>query len=221
MIVFLGFPVKNKRRKVELWQALTVTPIRFSNVLVLASSSPYRRLLLERLRVPYSSASPELDESPLAGEAPPHTAVRLAEAKARAVAARFPGAIVIGSDQVAVLDGAPLGKPGTHAAALAQLLAMRGRSVVFHTALCVLDPARGTCRTDEVPTTVQFREYSHAQAERYLEIEKPYDCAGSAKIEAMGIALVEKVVSTDPTALIGLPLIALVSLLREAGVEVL
>jgi septum formation protein len=190
-------------------------------VLVLASSSPYRRLLLERLRVPYSSASPDLDESPLPGEAPPHTAVRLAEAKARAVAARFPGAIVIGSDQVAVLDGAPLGKPGSHAAALAQLLAMRGRSVVFHTALCVLDAARGTCRTEDVPTTVQFREYSDAQAERYLELEKPYDCAGSAKIEAMGIALVEKVVSTDPTALIGLPLIALVSLLREAGVEVL
>jgi septum formation protein len=191
------------------------------NVLVLASSSPYRRMLLERLRVPYSSASPDLDESPLPGETPPQTAVRLAEAKARAVAARFPGATVIGSDQVAVLDGTPLGKPGTHAAALAQLQAMRGRSVVFHTAVCVLDANRGTCRTEDVPTTVRFREYSDAQAERYLELDKPYDCAGSAKIEAMGIALVEEVVSTDPTALIGLPLIALVSLLREAGVEVL
>jgi septum formation protein len=190
-------------------------------VLVLASSSPYRRLLLDRLRVPYSTASPDLDESPLPGEAPPQTAVRLAAAKARAVAARFPDAVVIGSDQVAVLDGVPLGKPGTHEAALAQLMAMRGRSVVFHTAVCVLDAARQTCRTEDVPTTVQFREYSDVQAKRYLELEQPYDCAGSAKIEAMGIVLVEKVVSTDPTAIIGLPLIALVSLLREVGVEVL
>jgi septum formation protein len=177
-------------------------------------------MLLERLRVPYSSASPDVDETPLPDEGPAQTASRLAEAKARAVAARFPGAIVIGSDQVAILDGAPLGKPGNHAAALAQLKAMRGRSVVFHTALCVLDATRGTCRTRDVPTTVHFRDYSDAQAERYLELEKPYDCAGSAKIEAMGIALVEEVVSTDPTALIGLPLIALVSLLNEAGVDV-
>jgi septum formation protein len=191
------------------------------NVLVLASSSPYRRMLLDRLRIPYSTTSPELDETPLPGEPPVQTALRLAEAKARAVAVRFPGAIVIGSDQVAVLDGNPLGKPGTHEAAHAQLMTMRGRSVVFHTALCVLDAGSGTCRTADVPTTVRFREYSDAQAERYLELDKPYDCAGSAKIEAMGIALVEEVVSTDPTALIGLPLIALVSLLREAGVEAL
>jgi septum formation protein len=178
-------------------------------------------MLLDRLRVPYSTAAPDVDESPLPGEGPPRTAVRLAEAKARAVAARFPGAVVIGSDQVAVLDGAPLGKPGNHSAALAQLRAMRGRSVVFHTALCVLDAARGTCRTEDVPTTVHFRDYTEAQAERYLELEKPYDCAGSAKIEAMGIALVRKVDSTDPTALIGLPLITLVSLLNEAGIEIL
>jgi septum formation protein len=178
-------------------------------------------MLLDRLRVPYSTAAPDVDETALPGEGPPQTAVRLAEAKARAVAARFPGAIVIGSDQVAVLDGTPLGKPGNHSAALAQLRAMRGRSVVFHTALCVLDAGRGTCRTLDVPTTVHFRDYSQAQAGRYLELEKPYDCAGSAKIEAMGIALVRKVVGTDPTALIGLPLIALVSLLSEAGVEVL
>ena len=190
-------------------------------MLVLASSSPYRRLLLDRLRVPYSTAVPDVDETPLADETPAETAARLAQLKARAVAPRFGDALVIGSDQVATLDGAKLGKPGGHAAALAQLKAMRGRSVVFHTAVCLYDARRDECRVENVPTTVFFRRFSDAQADRYLELEQPYDCAGSAKIEAMGIALVEKVVGTDPTALIGLPLIALVTLLEGAGVQVL
>ena len=190
-------------------------------MLVLASSSAYRRALLARLSLPFSVASPDVDESPLKGEAPQATALRLAERKARAVAAGYPGALIIGSDQVAVLDGNPLGKPGTHEAALAQLVAMRGRSVVFHTALCLLEAANGRCEVEDVMTVVHFRDYTYAQAVRYLEIERPYDCAGSARIEALGIALVERVESSDPTALIGLPLIALVTMLKRAGIEVL
>ena len=190
-------------------------------MLVLASSSPYRRMLLDRLRIPYSVAVPAVDEAPLRGEAPADTAKRLAQLKARAVSGDFPDALVIGSDQVASLDGAPIGKPGEHAAALAQLMAMRGRSVVFNTAVCVLDARRGASLIECVPTTVTFRDYSDAQAERYLQIDQPYDCAGSAKIEAMGIALVREVVSPDPTALIGLPLIALVGMLQQSGIEVL
>ena len=178
-------------------------------------------MLLDRLRVAYRAVSPAVDETPLAAESPPQTALRLAEAKARAVAADFPGAVIIGSDQVAMLDGAALGKPGSHAAALGQLQLMRGRSVVFHTAVCVYDARSDDCRSESVPTTVIFRDYSDAQAARYLELEQPYDCAGSAKIEAMGIALVQEVVSTDPTALIGLPLITVVSMLEHAGIEIL
>ena len=177
-------------------------------------------MLLDRLRVPYEVSVPDVDESALAGVLPEATARRLAALKAEAVAARFPEAIVIGSDQVASLDGTPIGKPGAHAAALAQLLAMRGRSVVFHTAVCVHDARRAASRVESVPTTVAFRDYSEAQAQRYLELERPYDCAGSAKIEAMGIALVREVVSTDPTALIGLPLIALVGMLGQCGIAV-
>ena len=190
-------------------------------MLILASSSPYRRALLERLRIPFRVQSPDIDETPLAGEAPRDTALRLAEQKARAVAAGGVQHIVIGSDQVAVLDGKPLGKPGTPDAALAQLQSMRARTVVFHTALCVLDTATAQCQVDEVPTTVVCRDYSDAEALRYLDLDRPYDCAGSAKIEALGIALVEEVVSRDPTALIGLPLIALVTMLRRAGMPVL
>ena len=178
-------------------------------------------MLLDRLRVPYTVAVPDVDEAPLAGELPEATARRLAALKAEAVAGRYPEAIVIGSDQVASLDRAPIGKPGGHDAALAQLLAMRGRSVAFHTAVCVYDAARRERQIESVPTTVVFREYSEVQAERYLRLERPYDCAGSAKIEAMGIALVSEVVSTDPTALIGLPLIALVGMLARCGVDVL
>lgn len=190
-------------------------------MLVLASSSPYRRSLLERLRIPFETAVPDIDERPTAGEVPRATALRLAESKAAAVAAHFPDALIIGSDQVASLEGKAVGKPGNREAAVAQLAAMRGRSVVFHTALCVLNAADGRCEATEVPTTVRFRDYADAQIARYLDIEHPYDCAGSAKIEALGITLVEYVQSTDPTALVGLPLIALVTLLKRAGVEVL
>lgn len=188
--------------------------------LVLASTSTYRRALLDRLRVPYVTDTPGVDEEPLAGESPRATALRLAEAKARAVAPRHPAALIIGSDQVAVLEGQPLGKPGTHDRAVAQLLAMRGKAVTFHTALCLLDTRDGRCRVENVPTTVYFRQFSEQQADRYCRADTPYDCAGSAKIETLGIALVERVASDDPTALIGLPLIALTSLLREAGVEI-
>ncbi len=146
---------------------------------------------------------------------------RLAEAKALALVPLHREAFIIGSDQVAVLDGTPLGKPASHDAALAQLAAARGRDVVFHTALCLLNSATGEREIEDVPTTVLFRDYTQAQAARYLELERPYDCAGSAKIEALGIALVERVDSTDPSALIGLPLIALVGMLKRAGIEVL
>lgn len=188
-------------------------------LLVLASSSPYRRALLERLRLNFAAAAPDVDERPRPGEAPRGTALRLAEAKARTVAAALSEGLVIGSDQVATLEGRTLGKPGARDAALEQLLAMRGRTVVFHTAVCLLEVSTGRAQCDEVPTRVCFRTYTEAQAARYLDIDRPYDCAGSAKIEALGIALVERVQSTDPTALIGLPLIALVGMLQRAGVQ--
>jgi septum formation protein len=169
--------------------------------------------------MPFEVVSPHVDERAEPGETPRATALRLASEKAHAVAAARPGDLVIGSDQVASLEGRALGKPGNYDAALAQLRAMRGRVVEFHTAICLLD-ARGHGDAVEIPTTVQFRDFTDAQAARYLEIDRPYDCAGSAKIEALGIALVERVESTDPTALIGLPLIALVRMLERAGVEV-
>ena len=188
--------------------------------LVLASSSPYRRALLERLCLSFTIAAPHVDESALPGETPAATALRLSEWKARAVADGSPGALIIGSDQVASLEGRPVGKPGNHDAALGQLRAMRGRTVEFHTALCLLDTRSGAIQVDNVPTLVQFRHFTDEQAERYLAIDKPFDCAGSAKVEALGIALLERVESADPTALIGLPLIALVRMLERAGVRV-
>jgi septum formation protein len=190
-------------------------------VLVLASSSPYRRNLLERLRLPFEVAAPHVDERPHMAEAPSDTAIRLAEAKARAVATYRGNDLIIGSDQVASLEGVRLGKPGGYDAALEQLRAMRGRTVEFHTAVCLLNAASGAADIANVPTTVQFRAFTDQQAKQYLEIDRPYDCAGSAKIEALGIALVERVESTDPSALIGLPLIALITLLKRAGIEVL
>jgi septum formation protein len=189
-------------------------------LLVLASSSPYRRALLERLHVPFEIVAPQVDESPLEREAPRATALRLAELKARAGAIGRGSDIVIGSDQVACMGNTPIGKPGNRDAALAQLRAMRGRVVEFHTALCVLDAASSTSEVENVPTIVRFRSFSDAQAERYLDLDQPYDCAGSAKIEALGIALVESVESADPTALIGLPLIALVAMLARLGIDV-
>jgi septum formation protein len=185
--------------------------------LILASSSPYRRELLERLRLPFSVRVPGIDETPLTGETPAATALRLAEAKARAVAVQAPGALVIGSDQVATLDGRQIGKPGSHAAALTQLRAMRGREVEFHSALCLFDARSGTLQRADIVTHVTFRDLPDAELDAYLRAETPYDVAGSAKAEGLGIALLEAIRSDDPTALIGLPLIALSGMLRQAG----
>lgn len=185
--------------------------------LVLGSSSRYRRELLERLRIPFEVASPDIDETPLAGEAPQETALRLSRLKAGAVAQRHPGALVIGSDQVATLDGAQIGKPGTHDKALAQLRLMRGRTVVFHSALCLFDSRDGRAQTADVQTRATFRDLPDSELEAYLHLERPYDVAGSAKSEGLGIALLSRVESDDPTALVGLPLIALTTMLRQAG----
>lgn len=183
--------------------------------LILASTSRYRRELLERLRVPFTIASPHVDETPQTGEAPAALAERLALAKAQAVAAQHPEAWVIGSDQVADLDGQAIGKPGTHEAAVTQLRGMRGRTVVFQTAVAVAAP--GYAQVVTVPIRVRFRDASNDEIERYLRLEQPYDCAGSAKSEGLGISLLDAVESDDPTALVGLPLIATSRLLRAAG----
>ena len=175
--------------------------------------------MLERLRLPFEVRAPEVDETPLPAEQPHATALRLAQAKAREVAAFYPEALVIGSDQVAALDGTAIGKPGGHDQAVEQLRAMRAKRVTFHTALAVINTATGGIQSIEVPTTVCFRGYSDLEIDRYLRLEQPYDCAGSAKIEGQGIVLVERVSSDDPTALIGLPLIALSAMLAREGVS--
>ena len=185
--------------------------------LLLGSTSVYRRELLQRLRLPFTVAAPAVDETPLPGEPPAQLAQRLALAKAHAVATLHPEAVVIGSDQVADLAGQPLGKPGDHARATAQLQRMRGHTVVFHTAVAVVCHASGFAQTDLAPVRVRFRELSDAEIERYLRAEQPYDCAGSAKSEGLGISLLEAIDSDDPTALIGLPLIRTCRLLRAAG----
>jgi septum formation protein len=188
--------------------------------LILASGSRYRRELLERLRIPFDVAVPDVDEAPLAGETPEATALRLAEAKARAVAANLAGdarALVIGSDQVATYDGLQIGKPGTHENALAQLRVMRGREVRFHSALCLFDSGTAAALTVDVITLVRFRDLPDADLDAYLRAETPYDVAGSAKSEGLGIALLEAIESDDPTALVGLPLIALTRMLLAAG----
>jgi len=194
----------------------TSTPLR----LILASSSAYRKELLSRLRLPFEVAIPDLDESPLPGEPPGATALRLAQAKAQAVLERFPGSLVIGSDQVATLDGAQIGKPGNHDKALRQLQTMRGREVIFHTALCLLDgrQAVAAAQVEDIQTIVTVRDLPDAELDAYLRIEQPYDCAGSARNEGLGIAILESINTTDPTALTGLPLIALTGMLRRAGV---
>lgn len=189
--------------------------------LILASTSRYRRELLERLRLPFDVVAPQVDESPLPGEAPAALSERLARAKALSVAARHPEAVVIGSDQVADLAGAPIGKPGSHERAVEQLRAMRGRAVVFHTAVTVLRLDSGYERSVRVPVTVRVRTLRDAEIEHYLRTEQPYDCAGSAKAETLGIALLEAIESDDPTALVGLPLIRTSAMLREAGIDAL
>ena len=192
-----------------------------SRALVLGSTSRYRRELLERLRVPFEVAAPDVDETPLVGEAPLALAQRLALAKAQAVAAKFPHAVVIGSDQVADLHGEPLGKPGTHARATEQLRRMRGQVVVFQTALAVVCAETGFVQQDVAAVRVLFRDLSDAEIEAYLVAEEPYDCAGSAKSEGLGIALLERIDNDDPTALIGLPLIRTARMIRAAGVRLL
>ena len=185
--------------------------------LVLGSTSRYRRELLLRLNLPFDVAAPDVDETPAPGEAPRALALRLALAKARAVAQQHPDAVVIGSDQVADLAGAPLGKPGTHERATAQLRQMRGHTVVFQTAVAVVCSATGFEQVDLAPLQVQFRDLTDEEIERYLRAEQPYDCAGSAKSEGLGIVLLDAIHSDDPTALIGLPLIRTCRLLRAAG----
>lgn len=190
--------------------------------LILGSGSIYRKELLARLGFPFEVMVPNIDEIAMPGESPEATALRLAQQKAAVIAAKVPNTIVIGSDQVATLDGEQIGKPGTHENALRQLQKMRGRTVTFHTALCLFDGRTGIAspqiQLENIQTFVTFRHLSDAELDAYLRIEQPYDCAGSAKNEGLGIAILEKIESSDPTALTGLPLIALTSMLRQAGI---
>jgi septum formation protein len=188
--------------------------------LILASSSPYRRELLARLRLPFEVMSPDVDETPLTNEAPQDTALRLAQLKARAAADKFPDALIIGSDQVALLGTEQIGKPHTFENAKKQLQAASGRRMVFHTALCLYNSKSGNMQARVVPITIQFRQLSDEVIERYLAAEQPYNCAGSAKSEGLGIALIERFEGEDPNALVGLPLIALVDMLHQEGVQV-
>lgn len=187
--------------------------------LILASTSPYRREVLAKLWLPFEVAAPDVDEDAAPGEAPEALVQRLAEAKARAVAAHHPGALIIGSDQVAVLDGEVIGKPGDHARAAQQLRAASGKAVLFLTGLCLFDGRSGVAQVDMVPFRVVFRELSDEQIEGYLTRERPYNCAGSFKSEGLGISLFARLEGDDPNALIGLPLIRLVDMLATAGVN--
>ena len=189
--------------------------------LVLASTSRYRRMLLERLGLAFEAIAPHADETPLAGEAPAATAFRLAALKAHSVAKAYPDALIVGSDQVADCQGQPIGKPSNHENAVAQLRALSGQTVVFHTGLALLDAATGSCQTALVDVRSTFRHLTRDEIEAYLRREQPYDCAGSVRSESLGIALFERIESDDPTALIGLPLIQLTRMLRAAGVIVL
>ncbi len=198
-----------------------MTPTTSQPRLILASSSTYRKELLSRLQLPFITAIPDIDENATTGEKPEQTALRLARQKAEAIARKHPQALIIGSDQVATLDGEQIGKPGNHDNALKQLIKMRGRRVIFHTALCLLDNRDASApviQLENIQTLVSFRDLSDAELDAYLRIEQPYDCAGSAKNEGLGIAILEKIESSDPTALTGLPMIALTNMLRRAGV---
>ena len=189
--------------------------------LVLASTSPFRRELLNRLGISFKTANPQTDESALPGESPEELALRLSEAKARAVAPLFPDALIIGSDQVAILDGQVYGKPGTHENAIKQLQTMRGRTVNFFTGLCLLDAKTGKAHVRGIPTLVTFRNLADEEIENYLQREQPYNCAGAAKSEGLGIAIIARMQGDDPNALVGLPLIALCDLFREVDFPVL
>lgn len=190
-------------------------------ILILASSSEYRRQLLQKLLIPFNSISPNVDESALAGEKPQETALRLAQEKAKKIGIEYPHALVIGCDQVATLDGEQLGKPLNHHNATKQLQKMRGREVVFHSALCLYNAATGNMQALVVPYLVKFRQLSDEQIESYLTKEQPYHCAGSAKSEGLGIALIERMLGEDPNALIGLPLIKLITMLHNEGINVI
>jgi len=187
--------------------------------LILASTSRYRRELLSRLGLPFEVLSPNVDETPLPGESPSDTALRLSVLKAQTAAAKYPDALIIGSDQVLMLDSEQLGKPGNFDKAFAQLKKMQGRAMVFHTALTLLNSRTGHTQTRDVPTVVHIRPLSDAQITAYLHKEKPFDCAGSAKSESLGIALMTRMQSPDPTALVGLPLMALTEMLGNEGVD--
>ncbi|MFC4159545.1 Maf family nucleotide pyrophosphatase [Chitinimonas lacunae] len=189
--------------------------------LILGSTSPYRRELLERLQVPFEVARPDCDETPLPGESAAATANRLARLKAQSLVASHPAALIIGSDQVALLDGRQLGKPGDFERARLQLQAMRGQTLVFHTALCLINSASGTLQEAVVPYHVTMRDYSDAEIDAYLHKEQPYDCAGSAKTEGLGIAMIAAMQGSDPTAIVGLPLIELCNMLRREGFPLL
>ena len=189
--------------------------------LILGSTSPYRRTLLERLRLPFEVAAPDVDETPQTSETPKQLACRLAMAKARAVGAQFPDCVVIGSDQVADLDGLALGKPGNHARAVEQLQQMRGKTVIFQTAVAVVCQDSKFAQMDLAQVKVKFRDLTDAEIEAYLLAETPYDCAGSAKSEGLGIALLESIDNDDPTALIGLPLIRTCRMIQAAGIKLI
>ncbi len=189
--------------------------------LVLASTSPYRRELLARLGVPFETVAPEVDETPLPNETPDGTAQRLSLLKAQAVATRFPDALIIGSDQVALLEGRQLGKPGSHDKAVEQLKSMRGKALEFHTALTLLNSRSGRAQTANVPVRLIMRDYTDAQIEAYLHKDQPYNCCGSARSESLGIALIARYETEDPNALVGLPLIKLTEMLANEGLDVL
>jgi len=189
--------------------------------LILASSSEFRRQLLQKLLIPFNSISPKIDEAALDGEKPHQTALRLAQEKAKKIGTEYPHALVIGCDQVATLGGEQLGKPGNHNNATKQLQMMRGREVTFHSALCLYNAATGNMQTEVVPYLVRFRQLTDEQIENYLTKEQPYQCAGSAKSEGLGIALMERMIGEDPNALIGLPLIKLIAMLQNEGVSVI
>jgi septum formation protein len=188
--------------------------------LILASSSKFRREILRKLEIPFNSISPKVDETPLPDEKPFQTALRLSQDKARKIGKKHPHALIIGCDQVATLDGVQLGKPLNHSNATKQLQMMRGREVTFHSALCLYNAATGTMQADVVPYLVRFRQLTDEQIERYLTKDQPYDCAGSAKSEGLGIVLIERMVGEDPNALVGLPLIKLVTMLQNEGVDI-
>ena len=189
--------------------------------LILASSSRYRREVLEKLHLPFACVSPDIDETPFASESPERTSLRLAESKARKVAENHPNALIIGCDQVATVDGLQIGKPGNHENAVRQLTMLSGKEVVFHSAICLYDSASQHMQSTIVPYYVKFKVLTPPQIETYLRLEQPYDCAGSAKSEGMGIALLDYMRGDDPNALIGLPIIALVNMLQQSGIDVL